>query len=329
MPRYRFILPVRAIGGYRLPDVEIHADGVTLTPAANPAYTARIDGVDAENVELAYVHAQHRAEDFFSYLALLGDDAAFILDGREGVQARNVDLEQNPFPGNQAPPPFESLGGGITDAGQEHFAALLDPSGEKRRTGAIAIHNAQAVVVPGQEQLDLLCGFFANHDDLPIRLRTALGIIHDAACSREPASGFAQSFTALEVLTADVPQPTVLDRFYTEADSQDQLENLQFKTKKQLLAAFRKFLENASIPSDQAERIANYAATSRSTSQVDVFFDYLVGLNLTVTREELAEWRRTRGALVHAAEADEAQSAAMRRFRGIVRNALTEELNRL
>jgi hypothetical protein len=118
MPRYRFILPVRAIGAYRLPEGGLTADRVTLTPAVDPAYSARVDNIQAENVVLAYQHAQKLAEHFFGYLALLGEDAAFILDGKEGLRARNVDLEENPVPPDQPPPRFESIGGVITEAGQ-------------------------------------------------------------------------------------------------------------------------------------------------------------------------------------------------------------------
>ena len=72
MPRYRFVLPVRAVGGYRLPEGGLAAEGVTLTPAVDPAYTARVDNVQADNVVLAYELAQGLVEHFFGYLALLG-----------------------------------------------------------------------------------------------------------------------------------------------------------------------------------------------------------------------------------------------------------------
>jgi hypothetical protein len=146
MPRYRFILPVRAIGGYRLPEGGLAAEGIMLTPAVDPGYTARVDDVQADNATLAYGEAQQLAEHLFSYLALLGDDAAFILDGREGLRARNLDLEENPIPVDQPPPPFESIGGVITVAGQQLMGQLLDPDGSKRRSGTVVIHNAQAVV---------------------------------------------------------------------------------------------------------------------------------------------------------------------------------------
>ena len=61
------------------------------------------------------------------------------------------------------------------------------------------------------------------------------------------------------------------------------------------------FLTSAALSQSQAERIISYAANARSISQLDIFYDYLFGLGIAVTRSELGDWRSTRGALVHAA----------------------------
>lgn len=328
MPRYRFILPVRAIGGFRLPEAGIAAPGVNLVPAVDPAYTARVDNVQAETVVPAYEQAQQLAEQLFGYLALLGEDAAFILDGREGLRARNIDLEKNPIPADQPPPPFESLGGVITAEGQEPFGEMIDPDGSKRRSGAVAVHNAQAVVVPGQERLTQLVDLFGQRSTAPQRVQIALGIIHDAACARESANGFAQSYTALEVLTEHLRPPTVLDVFYQQAKEQDTVGTLQHQTKAALLSGLRDFLVSTSLPAGQADRIRDYASMTQSVSQVDVFCDYLVSLGIQVTRKEVSAWRGIRGALVHAATANEEQTTLMRRFREVVRAAVLEELRR-
>lgn len=327
MPRYRFILPVRAVGRYRLPERGVAANPVTITPATPPAYTARVDSVQADNATLAYEQAQQLAEHFFSYLALLGEDAAFILDGREGAQARNLDLEENPASAEEPPPPFESVGGVITAAGQDYFGALLDPDGSRRRSGVIVVQNAQAVLVPGQDRLTQLCDLFCRRETVPPRLRIALSIIHDAACARESANGFAQTFTALEVLTDHLRPPTVLDAFYQQANDQNIVDTLPHETKAALLTALREFLTAASLSQAQADRIANYASMTQSVSQVDVFRDYLTGLDIAVTRAEVVTWREIRGALVHAGASAE-QSASMRRCREVVRAAVLEELRR-
>jgi hypothetical protein len=287
-----------------------------------------VDGVQADNAKLAYERAQELAEHLFSYLALLGEDAAFILDGREGVRARNVDLEENPVPAEQPAPPFESIGGVITAAGQDYFAGLLDPDGNRRRSGAIIIHNAQAVLVPGQDRLTQLCNLFGHRETIPPRLRIALGIIHDAACAREFANGFAQSYTVLEVLTDHLRPPTVLDGFYQQANEQNIVNTLPHQTKAALLAALRGFLTAASLSQAQADRIANYASMAQSVSQVDVFCGYLTNLDVAVTRAEVVTWRNIRGALVHAAAANAEQTASMRRCREVVRAAVLEELRR-
>ena len=328
MPRYRFVLPVRAVGGYRLPEGGLAAEGVTLTPAVDPAYTARVDNVQADNVVLAYELAQGLVEHFFGYLALLGDAAAFILDGKEGLRARNVDLEENPVPPDQLPPPFESIGGVITEAGQEHVGAMLDPDGSKRRSGVVVVHNLQGLIIPGQDRLNQLSELFGLRETAPPRVRIAIGIIHDAACARELANGFAQSYTALEVLTEHLKPSSVLDVFYQQAKEQGNVGSLPHQTKAALLAALRGFLIAASVPEDQAERISNYVSMTQSVSQVDVFRDYLTGLGVDVPREAVSAWRGIRGALVHAAAESEEQIASMHRFREVVRAAVLEELRR-
>lgn len=77
----------------------------------------------------------------------------------------------------------------------------IGSGGSGRRSGMIVIHNAQAILTPGQDPLTQVCDLFGQRERVPPRLRIALGIIHDTTCSREFANGFAQSFTALEVLT--------------------------------------------------------------------------------------------------------------------------------
>tara|TARA_R110002111_G_scaffold262872_1_gene342355 strand:+ start:79078 stop:80079 length:1002 start_codon:yes stop_codon:yes gene_type:complete len=326
MPTYRFILPVRAIGDYRLPDTDIYASGITLLSETNPTYSAHIGNIEAKDVNQAYKQACQRAEDFFCYLALLGDKAAFILDGRERVKARNVELEQNPISENEAPPPFESLTGTITEAGQEYFSQRLDPTGEKRKSGAIFNCNAQLVLIAGQELIQPLCEYFKHHINLSHRVRTALEIIHDAACSQESSSAFALSYTALEVLTSEIAQPTLLDNIFEEMKHKHQIDHLTYKSKKQFLRALRSFLAEALFQPDSVDRIANYMAQSQAFSKIDIFFHYLQSLGIEVSVAEIREWNKIRGSLVHAAEADDTQIASMARFREIVRAALTQEL---
>lgn len=328
MPTYRFILPVRAIGSYRLPETDINASGITLLPETNPTYSAHIGNIQAKDVKQAYKQACQRAEVFFSYLALLGDKAAFILDGREGLIARNVELEENPLTEDEDSPLFETLSGTITEAGQEYFAQLLDPTGERRRSGKIFSINAPLVLIAGQELIQPLCEYYKNHIRLPDRVRTALGIIHDAACSQESSSAFALSYTALEVLTSEIAQPTLLDNIFEEFEQNYQIDHLTYKSKKQFLHALRSFLVEASFQPDSVNRLANYIAQSRAFFKIDVFFNYLQSLNIEVSISEIREWNKIRGSLVHAAEADETQTASMTRFREIVRAAITQELKR-
>jgi hypothetical protein len=328
MPRYRFLLPVRAIGGYRLPDAGVVVEDIALSAGVDPAYTARVDNVQAEHAEAAYRLAQDLADYLLSYLALLGEDAAFVIDGREGLRARNIDLEENPIPTDQPAPRFESIGGVITAAGQGPMAQLLDPDGSKRRTGAVLVHNARGVLVPSQDRLAELCTLFQSRATAPARLQIALGIIHDAACAKEFANGFAQSYTALEVMTEHLKPPSVLDGFYQESIEQNTVGDLPYQTKAAFLVALRAFVEASAIPASQAERISSYVSMTQSVSQVDVFRDYLASLGIDVDRKEVMSWRSMRGALVHASEANEGQHASMRRFRELVRNAVLEELRR-
>src|SRR4051794_16272729 len=68
MPTYRLRLPVRAIGAYRLPDAGVTADKISLVPATPPAYTAKVEPVEAASAESAYAEAQRIADQFLSYL---------------------------------------------------------------------------------------------------------------------------------------------------------------------------------------------------------------------------------------------------------------------
>jgi hypothetical protein len=124
MPRYRFTLPLRAIGGYRLPEAAITVGDLVITPADASGYTLRVDQILADDASRAYEQAQQRAQVLFSCLALLGEGAAFVLGGREGVRARNQDLEEHPVSPDQSPSPFESIGRG------NHFdwAGVFRPS---------------------------------------------------------------------------------------------------------------------------------------------------------------------------------------------------------
>jgi hypothetical protein len=328
MPRYRFILPIRAIGGYRLPEAGFTSDGIALTPTIGPACTAQIDVLQAVNAEQAYVTAQQHVEHLFGYLALLGDGAAFILDGREGTRASNLDLKENPVPADQPPPLFESIGGVITVDGQDAIAALVDPDGSKRRSGAVVVHNAQGTIVPGQERLTEICELFFHRAGVPPRVRIALDILHDAACAREPTSGFTQTHTALEVLTDNRRPPTLLDVFFREASTDGITDRLTFKSKRSLLDALRSFFADASLSQGQIERIVNHVASTQSVSQVDTFCDYLNELGVAVNRSEASNWRKIRGALVHTSEVGDQEQLAMRQFRNAVRAAVSEELRR-
>src|ERR1700731_139980 len=100
MPMYRFSLPVRAVGTYRLPDAGFTTDGIALTPAREPEYMAQID-IESDSVGQAYALSQQHVERLFGYLSLLDDRAAFLLDGREGMRACNLDLRENPIPHDQ------------------------------------------------------------------------------------------------------------------------------------------------------------------------------------------------------------------------------------
>ena len=83
MPRYCFMIPVRAIGSYRLEGEVVISTGITLIHDGGGAYIARVGNLEASTPMEAYELAKSRAEAFFGYLALLGHDTAFILDGIE------------------------------------------------------------------------------------------------------------------------------------------------------------------------------------------------------------------------------------------------------
>lgn len=327
MPRYRLKLPVRAIGRYRLPDGELAAGGVKLTAGTEPAYSVQVE-VQGDTAEQAYQVAQERADHLFAYLALLGDGAAFLLDGREGVSACNLDLRDSPVPADQPAPPFESIGGGVGPGGQEYFGRQFDPDGNKRRQGGVLLHSVRAVIVPGHEVIGELKELFEIADKAPPRLRVALDVLHGAACAREPSSSFAQTHTALEVMCSECREPTVLDAFFAEAERQLTIGNLPFQSKRQLLNELRNVFTRATLAAEQVDRLINYVSSTASKSQVDVIRDYLARLGIEVQRATIIRWKEIRGGLVHAAEATEADLQVMTDFKRTVRDAMLEELRR-
>jgi hypothetical protein len=192
----------------------------------------------------------------------------------------------------------------------------------------IAVHNVTAFIKPNPIRVDELAKLFSDYDKLPARLRIAIGIMHDAACAREPTNSFTQCYTALEILTEHLRPPSVLSVFYEQARKQEPEEDLPFQTKKALLAALKKFLIDARLPEDQATRITNYASSANSQSMIDVFFDYVTSLGLEATRKDVIQWKELRGSLIHAATSNQEELESMKRFQGIVRAAVLEELRR-
>jgi len=214
-------------------------------------------------------------------------------------------------------------------AGQEMLAAQLDPDESRRREGRILVFNTQPTVIPRAERVDELCALFAYRAHVPERVRIAIGILHDAACARELASSFSQTYTALEVLTEHLPVPNVLHAFYQQAAADaDLMDFLPHKTRAELLDALREFFASAGIHDPQRQRMVEQVANTRSISQIDVFRDYLAELRIPVERRVVSRWRAIRGALVHAAEGGPEQAEEMRAFRDVIRRAVVEELRR-
>lgn len=325
MTRYRFLLPVRAVKGFWLPAEGIRFGRVTLQCGEQPQLEACVEPIEAASANEAYLLGEALVEEVLHYLALLNEDAAFIIDGRRGVRGRNIDLEQNPVPPDEPPPNYESVFGNITPDGQAHFGHLLDPDGSKRRHGQnIAIHNAEPVITPGSPRLQALESLHRGHATLPDRLKVALSTIHDAVCSREPTNVFVQHFTALEILIVERVPPAILSLIYGGQN----VPPGSFQSKQALLDAVEDVLVRAKISEQFQTRLLSRLSDTQSESQIDTMASYFDHLSLAQERAKLTRWRKMRGAMVHAAEATAESHTAMREFNELVRSAVHEELRR-
>ena len=325
MPRYEFRIPIRAVGSYRLPDGGITIGDISIQNADVPGYHAFVNNVVAETAEAGFSIAQAHVKGLLSYLALAGEGAAFILDGREGLRARNLVLVDNPIPSTEDPPLYDSIGGFITDAGQPEIAQFLDPDGSLRRNGRnIVVHNATAVVIPSTERLHEIGELFLELPTASPRLRLALGMVHDAACARELASSFVHSYTALEVLTGDTKPPTLLNTKYADGAG----ISGQFQSKDAFLAAIQAVLAQAALSEGQQDRIMSRVRDTTSISLIDIFKSYFDGMGIVLDVAIIRSWTRLRGSVVHSAAPTANAVTEMKHFMQAVRDALVEELRR-
>jgi hypothetical protein len=95
------------------------------------------------------------------------------------------------------------------------------------------------------------------------------------------------------------------------------------------VASISALLQENGLTSAESKRVADYASMAQSLSRVDVFLGYLTGLGISVVKAQITNWRRLRGALVHAAESDSSALEAMSEFRSIVRQAVLLELRKV
>lgn len=323
MSLYSIRLKIMPTGAHRLPIEPFRIADFQVLPNTDGSAQVLIEPIEAPNAQHAFDRALAITTRFVEYLALLGSDSGFMTTGLGDVTARNLDLSENPLPPSQPPPFFESIGGIVTDAGQAFAGQRCDPDGSKRRSGIVLVHNLTLSITPGETRTAELIRLWQRDLTLPRRLQTAIGILHDAACAREPSHAFAQTYTALEVLIEAEPAKTAVDVAMAENSASQVAPQVR---KAALREAMSGVLNEHNLPAALAERMIEHAFNARSVSQIDVAFAYFNRVGIAVDRNSMRDWRALRGALVHAAGEREDSTQVMDAFRRAVTSAVIAEL---
>jgi hypothetical protein len=326
MSRYSIRMVIRATGDRRLPKEPFEVGHLKVEPKEDGSAKVIVEPIEALNAQGAFDRALALVTRFAEYLALLGSDTGFLTTGLGDVGGRNLDFWDSPRPPGEPLPLFDCIGGIITHEGQEAMGGLIDPDGSKRRSGFVVVHHLTPVITPGAERFAEVLRLWERNLALPRRLQTAMGILHDAACAREPSNAFAQTYTALEVLTESVPTRTAIDAAIAENIL---LQSSVVTRKTALRKALSSLLEQHNISGEWARRMIEHAMNAHSASQVDIAVDYFKRVGFSVDRNDMKKWRALRGALVHAAADRENTTETIDAFRRVVTSAVLAELRAL
>jgi hypothetical protein len=300
---YRVILPFRAVEDYVLPvpfdvpSVHVDSDG--------KEYLATVE-VSAISPNEALEVADLTLRDLLACFAVRAASYVLVDDLRRIVQLAD------PEPVADGPvPPFQTVGGILTEAGAEQ----LDPAGELRRQRRIVNLRAAATVIIGDVSQQKR--WFVDRRLWSDDLRRAMTVLHAAECAQQAEIRFVLLYFAFEILTAPWDKNLLVLRTPNTHD------RAIFK------ARLMDFVQAQGYSTPDAGRWVNSVANTQAVSPIDSAHAYVMNAGMAVATEELKWLRAQRSAYVHDGHFERSQDANDRRerFRQLVRTLVQRELD--
>jgi hypothetical protein len=257
--------------------------------------------VRAPDATAALRVAEGVALDLMMTLASTFSGYEFVKDARQQVRRTNA-VYQSDGP----PPPFDVVGGGVTEAGAE----LYDPTGELRRSGRVFnMHVAATVSHPPAADVRR----FAGRRAWPPRLRNGLRLFHAAQNSRDEVVKFTLIAAALEVLV--------------DADETPLLNRLGKGVRRSLRASLDGLFEEVGLSKPERERLQNGVDHNRAKGSFEAIRDYLASHDVRIEEGDVRWWASQRGKFLHEGVFLD-EPARRHRLEHAVSACLTIELDR-
>jgi hypothetical protein len=302
---YRVTLPFTSRKSHKL-NVPLELPGAAISESGSDYLATLV--VKANRAENALAVARSILADILGVLAVRG--VAFI----EIHDARRLVGLVDPVPITEGPiPPFDSVGGGITEMGAEFF----DATGEKRRARRVVNFNADLTLTRGN--LDKERQWLDARPTWPNEVRRAVALIHAAEVSSDPGVAFVLAYSAMEVLAApsDVLLPTKIP---DESERREFLDRIRATLK-----------EHPGLGDKDVDRLINSVSATHVEGPIPRFSAAFESAGIEIASTEL-EWVRVqRGNFVHPGRFDGSPVASSRRdtFRRKVATLLEARLDRL
>jgi hypothetical protein len=301
---YRVTLAFEAVENYVLP-VPFDVPPALHVERDGTDYLAIVE-VHAFSASEALAEGERTIRDLLACFAVRAASYLIVHDAR-----RNVQLV-NPEPAADGPvPPFQSVGGAVTDAGAE----FLDPTGNLRRQRRIVNQFASATVTIGD--ISTQAQWFSQRHQWNKRLRRAMTVLHAAECAQVAEVRFVLLYFAFEILSSQK------DRTLLRVRTPDKHERDTFQ------ADLVTYFEGKGHSTSDAERWVRSVVNTHAESPIDAAFLYVTDAGETITLPELKWLRDQRGAYAHDGDFDRSPEASSRReeFRQLVRALIQRELD--
>ncbi|MEU8639117.1 hypothetical protein AB0C38_43580 [Amycolatopsis sp. NPDC048633] len=268
---YVVTLVIRTTNDHHLqPPLEL-PEGITAT--IDEAEVVLEVPARAPDASTALRTAEEAALDLMMTLAATFSGYEFIRDPRQ--QVRRTDAG---YQADGPPPPFDVVGGGVTEAGAE----MIDPTGELRRAGLVVnMHGAATVTHPPAEDVRR----YAGRRAWPPRLRNGLRLFHAAQNASDEVVKFTLIAAALEVLV-DAEKTSLLDRLSKGA-------------RRRLRANLEGVFETFGLTRPERERLRNRVDHTQAKGSFEAIRDYLALHDVRVEDGDVRWWAHQRGQFLH------------------------------